>query len=175
MKVSGIDYPEASMRFDLGEADLRRGSLNVRLIGTHLIDYLTQSQTGGRIIQSNNNAGTSNNVKDRVNLQVGYRDGPLSIDGQLRYFRPRQAHAGPDGVLRRPDIKSVTYTDLTRAVSFLGGWRGIRALPDDQQPVQRHGADLPARRASQASAIRPTPQVYDVVGRYITTGIRAKF
>jgi iron complex outermembrane receptor protein len=173
VKVSGIDY-EASMRFDLGRLVFGEGSLNLRLIGTHLIDYLTQSQTGGRIIQSNNTAGTSNNVKDRVNLQVGYRDGPLSIDGQLRYFGPAKRTQDPTVFYANPDIKSVTYTDLTVQYRFSAGgvefepYLTVNNLFNVTAPI--------FSPACQPGQCYPTnTAVYDVVGRYITTGIRAKF
>lgn len=171
--VRGIDY-EASWRFDLGQMALGQGGINVRVVGTHLIDYLTQASQGSAIIQSNNNAGTSNNVKDRVNFQLGYRDGPLNVDAQLRYFGPAKRNQDPTIYYTNSNLKSVTYTDLTVQYDLkvaglnIQPYLTVNNLFDVTAPIFNPGC--------QPGQCYPTnTAVYDVVGRYVTTGIRARF
>ena len=155
-------------------------NFDVRLIGTHLLNYKVQSQAGGLVIQSNDTIGnqgvniggvnTQNNVKNRFNLSVGYKDGPVALNAQWRFYGAAHRTQVPGIIYVDNDVPSISYIDLTLGYTIAGIETFLTAnnLFDKQPPIVVGGG--------QPGQQYPTNvNVYDVIGRYYTAGFRFKF
>ncbi len=171
VKVAGLDY-EISYRADFGFGLLSEGaSLDMRLIGGHLFDYLSQAQPAGAVVQSDN---AGNNSKDRINVQLNYIDGPISLAAQVRWIGPRKKSQDPTQIYVKNDVPSAMYTDLTGSYRFevnginLEAYVTVANLFDKDPPLYSTGG--------QPSQSYPTNViVYDVFGRTYTGGLRVRF
>ena len=172
--VSGLDY-EISYRL-LFSKGLFAGesSLDIRLIGGHLFDYSTISESGEPVQLSDNSI---DNSKNRINLAFNYRDGPFSLATQTRYIGPRKKTQDPTrvwGAGFTNDVPSRTYTDVTltyRFERFGGKFELYTTIANvfDQGPPLIPGAGQPGQ---------PFPtnlRIYDIFGRTYTAGLRASF
>lgn len=172
--VEGVDY-EVGYTLPIGKMIFDEATVDLRVIGTHLAHYLVQSQAGGVVIESNNsvNPGTSNNVKDRINFKAGYQDGPFRLDVQARYYGPAFRTQTVGVVYAVNDVKSITYVDVTVKYKFKVNNGGVEAfftvnnLFDPTPPIMANGQPGQGYPTNQA--------VYDVIGRYYTTGLRFTF
>ncbi len=171
VEISGLDY-EISYRASLGFGMMSdAASLDLRLVGGRLFDYLTTSQAGGVAIQSSN---SGNNIKNRVNLAANYRDGPLTLSSQIRYLDKHHKSQDPTVFYVDNNVKAITYTDVTASYKFdvgaaaLEGYVTIANLFNTQPPLYSTGG--------QPTINYPTnTTLYDVFGRFYTVGLRAKF
>jgi iron complex outermembrane receptor protein len=174
VEISGIDYEvsyRAQMDFGLF-AD--SSSLDVRLVGGYLHDYLSTTQAGQPAQQTNNSA---NNTKNRFNLAFNWRDGPLSISTQTRYFGKRKKTQDPlvfYGAGFSYDVPSVVYTDATavyRFEKFGGNYEAYLTVANlfDKEPPLIPGGGQPGQ------AYPTNTQVYDIFGRTYTAGMRFRF
>ncbi|MBL8555770.1 MAG: TonB-dependent receptor, partial [Phenylobacterium sp.] len=172
VKTAGIDF-EASWR-----GDLLDGSVSVHLLGTRLLDYKQQNSPQSPVRQY---AGNSDFIqgfyplpmpKWRGNLEVGYKRGDLAASVQERYIGAFDKSA--QFVWDDNRVKATFYTDLnvTYSPKTLGAdtdiYLTVNNLFDQKgrlfliSPVP--GLNIPTSR-----------NVYDVIGRYYTLGVRARF
>jgi outer membrane receptor protein involved in Fe transport len=182
-KVNGIDY-EFGYRLPLGAKFFGPSNLVVRLLGTHLLKYDVQSVAGGTVISSNNTVGnsgvniggvnTQNNNKNRFNLSVSYSDGPVELTLQGRYFGAADRTQVPGVIYTNNDVPAVKYYDVTLNYSpdfgdkKIEGFFTVNNLTNKQPPIVVTGG--------QPGQQYPTNVfIYDVIGRYFTAGIRARF
>jgi outer membrane receptor protein involved in Fe transport len=182
-KVKGIDY-EFGYAHPLDGGMFGRAKLDLRLIGTHLLKYEVQSQIGGAVIESDNTVGnqgvniggvnTQNNNADRFNAIANYTDGPAALTLQARYYGKAKRTQQPGLVYINNDVASVVYWDLTGEYAVPFGDRDFTAfvtvnnLMDKQPPIVVGGG--------QPGQQYPTNvNIYDVIGRYFTAGVRVKF
>lgn len=169
--VAGLDY-EISYRANLGFGIVSdAATLDMRLIGGHLFDYLSQTQTGGAIVQS---ANAGNNSKDRINGQLNFTDGPIGISTQMRWIGPRKKSQDPAAIYVKNDVPSVFYTDATASYKFtlrgvnVEAYLTVANLFDKDPPLYSTGG--------QPSQSYPTNVIiYDVFGRTYTGGVRVRF
>jgi iron complex outermembrane receptor protein len=168
--LHGIDY-DVSYRLPVSRLlESSTAMVDLRVIGTYLASYKSLTQAGGVITQSND---SGNNLKNRINVQVGYTDGPLSIDVQARYLGKGRRTQTPTIFYVDNTVPAVTYVNatVTYKVEVLGRaldtFVTVNNLLDKQPPIIGNG---------QPGQQYPTNQaIYDVVGRYYTTGVRFKF
>jgi len=174
VQISGIDY-ELSYRVPFnGGLFSTNATLDIRLVGGHLIDYLSTSQAGVATQQTNN---SGNNTRDRINVTLNYRDGPIMLTTQTRYIGPRKKTQDPTIVWGEGftnDIPSRFYTDATASYQFkrFGGnfeiYLTVSNLFDQDPPL------IPG--SGQAGQPFPTNTlVYDIFGRAYTGGLRFRF
>lgn len=178
LRTKGIDF-EASYRFDPGFVP---GSVSIRLLANHVDSFKIQNSPGvptfeyagfiGRGLLKNADGAIP---KWRVTGSIAYKNGPFSMFIQERFIEsvsnvggntPNDVYA--DGSGRLP---SVFYTDLSVEYEIKGGAKfffTVNNLFDRDPPLLAH-LNLP-------NIIYPSAgTVYDVVGRYMTIGLRAKF
>ncbi|MET0271872.1 MAG: TonB-dependent receptor [Phenylobacterium sp.] len=172
VKTSGVDF-EASWR-----GDLLDGAVGVRLLGTHLIDYIQQNSAQSPARQYAGNADFIQGFyplpmpKWRGNLELSYARGPFSAGLQERYV----------GEVKKSDqfqhvenkLKATFYTDLnlTYAREVMGAktdfYLTVNNVFDQKgrlfliSPVP--GLNIPTSR-----------NVYDIIGRYFTVGVKTRF
>ena len=170
VEISGLDF-EMSYRQPLGRMLFGDANLDVRLIGGRLFDYLTTANVGATPIQSRN---SGNNTRNRVNLQLGYRDGGFSFDTQFRYLGSRKKTEDAALFYVNNGVEDTLYTDITAAYRFivrgvnLEAYATVNNLFNTQPPLYSTGG--------QPGQSYPTnTAVYDVIGRYYTGGIRFRF
>jgi iron complex outermembrane receptor protein len=168
--VRGLDY-EISYRVPLGQMIFGDANVDLRLIGTRLIDYKTKTSTTAASIQSNN---SGNNVKDRINLIATYIDGGFSLNGQLRYFGKAKRTQDPTIFYVKNDIKDVIYTDLTAQYKFAVGGMNLEAYVTVNN-VFNTAPPLFAGGAQPGQGYPTNTTVYDVIGRFYTGGLRVRF
>ena len=172
LQTSGVD-------FEIGyKTDVAGGAASVRLLGTRLFTYRRQEAPGRPTIEyagSGDFPGSNAALplpKWRANVEVAYAHGPFSLSVQERmiggYVKSRIQ------VFTDNTMPTVFYTDATANVS-LPAWSGnadlfltVNNLFDRVPPLWpvfgSPGNQLPTARS-----------VYDINGRYITIGLRAKF
>ncbi|MES2987931.1 MAG: TonB-dependent receptor [Pseudomonadota bacterium] len=164
VKISGTDF-EASYRFNLGS-----GTLQLRGVATHL-DDLSAFAPGAAPIQQ---AGTDSSPKFRGNLNLTYSIGGTTIAVQERIVGSHR-RAVPPSTIDNDHVGAVAYTSLTVRHKFEGKgftpelFLTVNNLFDRDPPVSgtQSGAVGIARAAD--------PTLYDVLGRYVTVGARARF
>jgi len=174
VKQKGID-------FELGyRTPLLDGNLSVRALGTRLISYKRQATEAVPIVEYVGTAdlpGLLTSVyplpKWRGNLELTYSDETFTIGVQERMIG---SYVKSNGITFHEDNKvgAVFYTDLNLAakVPALGGesefFVTINNLFNKKGPFfitdQSPGTQPPTART-----------LYDIVGRYFTFGVRAKF
>jgi outer membrane receptor protein involved in Fe transport len=174
VEVSGLDF-EVSYRADINWGLFSDSStLDMRVVGGHLFDYLSKAEEKA-LVQQTNNSG--NNTKDRVNVAFNWRDGPFSLSTQTRFFGTRKKTQNPTVVYSPEvdtDIPSLSYTDATATYRFerFGGnletYLTITNLFDKDPPLipdtTQPGQIYPANTA-----------LYDIFGRTYTAGLRFSF
>jgi iron complex outermembrane receptor protein len=174
VEISGLDY-EISYRaqFDWGLlADT--SSLDMRLVGGRLFDYLSTSQAGVATQQSNN---SGNNTKNRFNVAFNWRDGPFSLSTQTRFFGKRKKTQDPTlmyGPGFTNDIDSRVYTDATaiyRFERFGGNFETYLTVTNlfDKDPPLIPGGGQPGQPFPTNTTL------YDIFGRTYTAGMRFRF
>lgn len=172
VKTTGIDF-EASLRRDMFD-----GTVTVHVLGTRLIDYIQQNSPISPARQYAGNADFIQGFyplpmpKWRGNLEVAYSRGDVAVSVQERYIGAFDKSAQFEWIDNR--VKATFYTDLnvTYSPKNLGADTDIYVTVNnlfDQKgrlflisPVP--GLNVPTSR-----------NVYDIIGRYMTLGIRAKF
>jgi outer membrane receptor protein involved in Fe transport len=170
VKVRGIDY-EFAYRRAVGKGLLGPTNLDVRLLGNYLLTYDTQAQAGGLIVPSDNSA---QNVKNRINLQVGYSDGPLGLNTQARYYGSANRTQTPGIFYANNKVKSITYVDATINYKIDVGhgkfetFLTVNNIFDPEPPIIPGGGNPGQQYATNVL-------VYDVIGTYYTAGVRFKF
>ena len=172
VKTAGVDF-EASWRGQVGP-----GAMGVRLLGTRLIDYIQQNSS---VSPARQYAGNGDFIqgfyplpmpKWKGNFEVNYAVGNFSIAVQERYVG--KFHISDQFVYINNTIKPTYYTDLNASYKFkaLGTESDLFVTVNnlfDQKgrlflisPVP--GLNIPTSR-----------NVYDVIGKYFTVGIRSRF
>ncbi|WP_414899936.1 TonB-dependent receptor plug domain-containing protein [Sphingomonas flavalba] len=185
VEVSGVNNNVAVLStkgvdFEFGyRADLGNGTLSARLLGTRLISYKRQDTAAADLIEY---AGTSDLPgflsstyplpKWRGNLSITYANDSFSIGVQERmigsYVKSKIQYYVDN------HIAPAFYTDINFSKNIGGMGDGLQMFATvnnlfnkkgqffvtDQNP----GSQLPTARA-----------LYDVMGRYITIGVRTRF
>jgi outer membrane receptor protein involved in Fe transport len=172
----GIDG-EADYNFDLGDLVTGwPGSIASRL----LVSYqpVLQAQTlPGAVIT--NAAGAVPQAAGRVTFDIGYTDGPMSVNFEERYHSHEKQSSNALLVYSDPPVPEIFYSDLTLSYRFKMRDRDQDENTEvflsvqnlfDQQP---HTWIATGLTGSQGFSY-PTPADEDVVGRYFTTGIRLR-
>jgi iron complex outermembrane receptor protein len=169
--VEGVDY-EISYRTKMPFGVFSdAASLSLRVIGNHLITYEAQSNTTAPFIQSNNSVL---NTKDRANFIVNYDDGSFNLNAQARYIGPRKKSQDPSIFNVVNNIPARTYVDTTVTYKFdlrgvgMEAYLTVNNLFNQVAPIFSPGCQPTQCYPTQA-------EIYDVVGRYYSAGLRFKF
>jgi iron complex outermembrane receptor protein len=166
----GIDY-EASYRLPLDRFfDGSEARIDMRILGNYAPSKKSKTDINAAPTQ---NANIDANPKHRVNLQANYVNGPLTVSTQVRYIGAMHRTRNPTIIYVNNDVRSTTYVDLTVDYRFqaYGGdmtaFVSANNLFNEIAPLIGNG---------QPSQQYPTNQaLYDVVGTYITAGLRYSF
>jgi outer membrane receptor protein involved in Fe transport len=170
--VEGVDY-EIGYRTDLPYSFGESAALSLRLIGTHLLKFDSQSNVNAPV-QPGNNSGS--NTKNKVNLVANYEGGPINLNVQARYIGPRKRTQNPTIFYRdnENDIESRTYVDATLGYDFMVSGVDMEAyvtvnnLTNETAPIFAPGC--------QPTQCYPTDSaIYDIMGRYYSFGLRFDF
>jgi iron complex outermembrane recepter protein len=170
----GVDL-ETSFR-----TDLAGGQFSARILGTRLLSYTTQGNSAAPTIEYAGVADFSDvggipfpMPKWRGNLDLNYTRGGFTVSAQERYIGSyKRSHLF---VYAENDIPSIAYTDLNLSMELHPGngpalqvYTTINNLFDKDYPL----VPLSANPGLPIATFR---SIYDVVGRYYTLGVRAKF
>ena len=185
--VRGVDFDFNYRR------SVPRGMLLARAVASYLASFEDQDYPGGPILES---AGLITHASDDAlshprwhgALSLTYNAGAFTAFVQEQFigtgdrgntslgiFSPGQDGQGGGGqVYAEPKVPAVFYTDLTLSYDIavasgqMSFFTTVNNLFDKQPPI------IP--RASLPQLDYPTiPYVYDVIGRYITAGVRVRF
>jgi len=181
----GIDV-EANYSIDAASIiSAAPGQINARsliayqpLLRTQIAPSIPYVEYAGIAVAGNAGATSSGNAgngfsKIRVNLNLGYSYNDFNIEvaeriqSGVHVTDPRLFYDS------RPDISTYYYTDLSLSNDFdVGGLKltpflSAQNLFDNRPPII--GA------MSLQAGIIPTPVGYDVIGRYVTVGVRGEF
>jgi outer membrane receptor protein involved in Fe transport len=167
LRTSGVDT-EASYR-----VPLPAGLLTLHFLGTYVLQYLSQIDRNQPIY--NYAGGTEQNglPKFKGVLGANYVYQNWTFYGQERFISGLTP--GPQYFYDAPHIPAVFYTDLTFAYtlkSFGGDFNlflTVNNLFDKQPPV------VPVSTAFPGGAYSSLINIYDVIGRAFTLGVRFKF
>lgn len=172
----GIDG-EVNYHFDLADIDSDdlEGSINNRLLVAYQPTLLTFSLPGAAVT---NAAGAVPVAAGRVTFDMGYVDGPYSINGEERWHSSERQNSNPQLVFNTPSVPDIFYTDIAFGYAFkLFNWDGsdnsARAFLSIQNLMnQQPHVWIPTGYTSAPGFAYPVPKDEDVVGRYFTLGIK---
>lgn len=151
------------------------GKLDTRLLVSYQPKLLSLPLPGAQVTDA---AGAAGLAEWRINATVSYATGPLSATVTQRWWSSENQNANPTLIFDAGKIPSATYTDLN--VSYRFGDR------DGAQPYEAYLAVenvfnrqpdlwLQTGQAGAPGQVFPTPADQNVVGRYVTVGMRARF
>jgi iron complex outermembrane receptor protein len=166
-----VNYSMDAPAFLFGDS----GKIDTRLLVSYQPKLLTLPLPGAQVLDA---AGAAGLAEWRVNANVTYTTGPLSATVTQRWWSSENQNSNPTLIFDAGKIPSATYTDLN--VSYRFGDR------DGKQPYQAYLSIenlfnrqpdlwLQTGQAGAPGQVFPTPGDQDVVGRYVTVGIRANF
>lgn len=146
------------------------GRVDLRFLGSYQPKLLTQPIAGGAIT---NNAGVNGVSKVRLNLMLAYTTDTWNV-GVVQRWKSKQKAFAPPIVSNIPDADAYAYTDVSAEYKLRGIGKdmtlfaNVQNLFDKNPPIFGTTAGAPGLFSSYAVG-------YDVVGRYYTLGLRAKF
>jgi outer membrane receptor protein involved in Fe transport len=182
-KLEGFDY-EVNYRVPfVDKGMLGPATLDLHLIGSFLGNYQVQARPGDRIVQSNNTVGnggilfggvnSQNNIQNRINLQANYTDGPVSLNVQARYLGAAKYTQDATVFYVDNTVPAMAYFDATISYEKEVGGKTLEAFLTVNNIFE---PSAPVFGVGQPGQGAPTnANIYDVMGRYYTTGLRFKF
>ncbi|WP_093383366.1 TonB-dependent receptor domain-containing protein [Rugamonas rubra] len=175
LKTSGYDV-ELSYRAKASKLwPALNGELTLRAFATYLDAYTTTSP-GSAPLEYAGVVGTSNNPRLTATLSADYRNGPLGVYLQLRHIGRAKFQAATEyfnPALADNSVPSIRYVDATLNYQ-LPGRRGVQLFATVNNLFNKQPPLLPVY--GSFNLMYPTnPSVYDVVGRYISAGVRFQF
>lgn len=174
----GIDL-DAGYRFPLAEVfEGSEAVITVRALANYAPSFKTRETSTSPVQQQAGLGGnlglSSGQPKLRSTLSANWREGPLTINLQQRFIGGMRRSLQSDIRYLDNDIPAVRYYNLAVAWRFPAAGRDLEAFVNvnnlsDQDPPLVPYIDQPGLRY-------PTlQQIYDVVGRAYTIGLRARF
>jgi len=170
--TSGIDF-ELRYQFPLGA-----GKMTVQGLATRLLSANQQNAPGEPVREF---LGTADQVdsqfpviqpKWRGNLSLTYETGPLTLSVQERiiggYKRSKQL------VYEENDIGPVAYTDLSAVLRLRHGEGDLELFGTVNNLFNREAPIIPVSN-SPGLTVPTIRSAYDIIGTYVTLGLRLKY
>lgn len=154
------------------------GTLNARLLGSYQPSLLSISAVPGSPVLNTAGAeggGGFGEAVTTLNFNLGYQRGPLFINMVERWHSGERPSSNPTLFYTDANVPSAAYTDLTVSYDFtvddaaLTGFVSAENLFDRQPSLY-----IATGRTGAPGYAYPASFDEDVVGRYVTVGIRAK-
>ena len=164
-RARGVDG-ELSYRGPLGG-----GVLSVRA----LISYLDENSTqipGAAKIDRAGDVGVGGLPHWSGNLQVGYETGALSLFAQERYIGGGKLDTTLEGALDNNRVEAVYYTDLTARVRIPSAHNTFEIFGTVNNLFNRKPPIAPS--APFGIYYSTNRALYDLIGRYMSVGVRVK-
>ena len=172
-RTDGLDI-EASYRLRL-----LGGTLSSRVLATRLFNYTVRGSSSAAPVNYAGNADFSDTgsqpfpmPKWRGNLDVAYTRDGLTIDAQERYIGGY--HRSDLFVWTANKIGAVAYTDLTLSYDIKTPSGTFEIFTTVNNLFDR-GYPIVGIASNPGLAVSTFRSIYDVTGRYITTGVRLLF
>lgn len=169
ISTRGLDF-EMAYRVQLGGA---HNSLMVRGLATYVDSFSTDD--GLTKVDRVNDIGWHNGLPHwKFNLTVTYQDGPFTLNVQNRFVGGGKYDVTfGENQINDNSIPGRNYVDLSLRYAVVETERqrfevffNVRNLLDQDPPIVPNNFQSP---------IQTNPQLYDVIGRQFTTGIRFKY
>jgi iron complex outermembrane receptor protein len=174
--TEGVDF-EADWRSDLSDWSDLRGTLNLRLLWTHVSFLKTLGLPGSVItdVAGSANAPTSALPADKAVLMVDYSLGGLSLNVMERYYSSIRQNPNPTLIYAAStgDLPAWFQTDVSVSYAFqaagtpLTGFINVSNLFDAQPDIFQ----VPGYTGSPGMNY-PVVPYEDIVGRYFTLGLK---
>jgi iron complex outermembrane receptor protein len=126
---------------------------------------------GGVIV---NTAGTAGFASQRVYVTASYTKGPLTINVADRWHNAEKQNGNPTLVYGYPKIPSYNVTDLSLSYRFKAAGHRFESFVSIENLFDKK-PDLFTTTSGSPGYAYPAPADQDVVGRFFTTGLRARF
>jgi outer membrane receptor protein involved in Fe transport len=172
IRTEGLDI-EASYR-----TRLFGGMLSTRLLATRLISYSLQGSAGSARIEYAGNADFADvgnqpfpMPKWRGTMDLSYAHGGFTISAQERYIGSYKR--SKLFVYRDNKIGAYAYTDLSLSYDVKTSFGNFQIFTTVNNLFDR-GYPITAIGSNPGLAVSTFRSVYDVTGRYITTGVRIR-
>jgi len=169
----GFDV-EASYRLRLADViGAVPGDLNLRLLYAYQPVLLTQTFPSSLVVDA---AGAAGLASSRITGVLGYRNGPISSNIQVRYLSGEKRSGNPADYYADPRMPSIAYTDfdLVCDFDFARDYR-LQAFVNIGNVFDRQPRISPAAlRATIPGTGSPVIAGDDAVGRYYTVGFRLR-
>lgn len=166
----GIDW-EMSYRVPLDTMFDTSSRLDLRVIGGYNPTRKTKANEGARPLQA---ANTGGNPKTKINFVANYANGPFSLNAQARYIGETQRTRDETIFFADNTVPAITYVDATVGYKFRVAEADLEAFLTVNNLLNKDAPFVPS--TGQPGINYPTVQgLFDVVGRYYTTGIRFRF
>jgi outer membrane receptor protein involved in Fe transport len=154
------------------------GTLNARLLGSYQPSLLQISAIpGSPIIQlaGAEGGGGFGEAVTTLNFNVGYQRGPLFVNVVERYHSGERPSSNPTLFYTDPNVPAAYYTDLNVSYDFKIDDAALSAFASAENLFDRQPSLFIATgRTGAPGYAYPASFDEDIVGRYITLGVRAK-
>lgn len=167
LKTAGVDI-DISYRVP---SPILSGQLGLRGVAGYLQKYRVDV-FGGTSIERAGEVGGSSNPHWTANASVDWTQGPFGLFVQERFISAGIADTTrvEPTTIENNHVPHIFYTDVTASVSIASGFRFFvtgNNLFDKDPPIAPLGSLIIFNRTNAA--------LYDVVGRYITAGVKLRF
>ena len=163
-RIKGIDF-EANYLLDMQDNFGLDGSLNFRVLGSYLKNYLFTDVADDDNETVFEYAGEWYNPQWRVNLYTTYTNGPLNVNWTIRYTSAMQNDNLDSDERRDPTkVPLVFYNDMRASYDFtdkINAYFGIDNVFDKAPPLH------PFTAAGRG--------IYSSVGRFFYAGVKVDF
>jgi iron complex outermembrane receptor protein len=169
--AEGVDL-EANYTANLEDFHNVGGYLNFRLLWTHQHILKTQSLPNAA---TTNAAGTSASPQDKVNFTINYVRDRFSATVSQRWASSFTQSANPLQIFNIDDVGSYEQTDVNLSYDFITGDRTLTGFFNVNNLFNNNGDlfQVPGYTGSPGMNYPQGPQA-DLIGRYVTVGVRFK-
>jgi hypothetical protein len=167
-EVEGINV-EIGYSNDLSTWSSLPGIVNFRGFWTHQDLDRTASLPGTLI---SNQAGTTTQPRDKVNLNLGYSLDPITVNVVEELIASENWQSTPfQNVYANPKIPGYALTDINLAYNFTADDVPAQAFLNITNLWNTNGP-LTGGWTGSPGMLYPVPTYADIVGRYFTVGVR---
>jgi iron complex outermembrane receptor protein len=156
----------------------QQGTLNARLLGSYQPTLLSISAIPGSPVLNSAGAeggGGFGQAVTTLNLNVGYQLGPLNVNVVERWHSGERPSSNPTLFYSDANVPPAYYTDLTVSYDFKVDDAALSAFATAENLFDRQPSlYIATGRTGAPGYAYPASFDEDVVGRYVTVGVRAK-
>jgi outer membrane receptor protein involved in Fe transport len=149
------------------------GNVNLRLLLTHQPELSTRATPTSPLVDAAGAVGLS---KTRIAGMMGYENGPLTMNMQVRYSSAQERSDNAQLVFADPPLPSKYFGDLYLGYRFAPAGHGLEAFVSVNNVLDTDPRVSPSTtRVGIPGTGNPVVNGDDIMGRYYTVGFRFSY